>query len=143
MKFKRKKLFFLFSKRHGGREPPNDSWMVAAAPSMPRGKVCRPPTDQLTRSTNHAHSLTHTGKTSENGGGSHSYCSQRNMPCQRKDHCSIQTESDRKGTLSAVLSNGNCLFLEFHSILLWNTGRETDGQADQRRARNGFHPAFN
>ena len=30
MKFKRKKLFFLFSKRHGGKEPPNDSWMVAA-----------------------------------------------------------------------------------------------------------------
>ena len=86
----------------------------------------RPTDDQLTRSTNHAHSLTRERRASENGGASHSYgsaASQRNMPCPERDHCSIQSATGRELCRPfPATAFGNHLSPEFHSVLsemLW------------------------
>ena len=62
----------------------------------------RPTDDQLTRSTNHAHSLTHTGKKGERK-------RRRGQPTQHAvsgERSLFHSERDRKGALSAVSSNG-------------------------------------
>ena len=54
---------------------------------MPSRPLTHRRTNQLTRWTNHAHSLTQSHGKDErkrtHGGGSHSCCSQRNIPCPR------------------------------------------------------------
>ena len=76
-----------------------------AALSMPWGKECRPrPTDdQLTRSTNHAHSLTHTGKKGERKRRRITFLWQRGQPTQHAEFGEgslFHSERDRKGALS-------------------------------------------
>ena len=66
--------------------------------------------DQLTRPTNHAHSLTHTGKKGERKRRRITFLWQRGQPTQHAvsggERSLFHSERDRKGALSAVSSNG-------------------------------------
>ena len=112
--------------------------------ALREGMPSRPPThrrtNQLTRWTNHAHSLTRSHGKDErkpwrkrtHGGGSHSCCSQRNIPCPREERSLFHSQSDRKqgnSIASAVLSNCNCLFFEFNSVLFWNSMNQASKSA--------------
>ena len=70
----------------------------------------RPTDDQLTRSTNHAHSLTHTGKKGERKRRRITFLWQRGQPTQHAvsggERSLFHSERDRKGALSADSSNG-------------------------------------
>ena len=108
---------------------------------MPRGKECRP-THWPDRQITHTHSLTHTGKTSANGGRSHSYGSQRNMPCPRKEHCSIQRATGRQlcrpfWSTATIFSSSS---IQFSLGIL---GEADGAQNRSEMARNGFHPTPN
>ena len=94
----------------------------------------RPPThrrtNQLTRWTNHAHSLTRSHGKDErkpwrkrtHGGGSHSCCSQRNIPCPREERSLFHSQSDRK--------QGNSPKLHLSNLA-------TDGKDERKRTHGG------